>query len=309
MDGQERLRWRHSRQHPRPFFFPVLGPSGAELTRIGHPGAPNHDHHLSVWFAHADVSGVNFWSNTSDATIVQKQWLAYEDGEDEAMMGVLLHWQDGHDPRPLLEQQLLVSFRPAPDNAQETLIELDSTFTPTSEMLQFGATNFGFLAVRVARSISAYFGGGQLTNDQGIQGEPKLFGKRSRWMDYSGPVGPPARDAAERPETADGPEKSDQQTTEGITYFDHPDNMHHPAHWHVREDGWMGAAPGMKEPILTTKPNPLRLRFLIHAHSGGADQARAEKTWTAFSKQPPMKIVSGRSLKVRHRHMVIQREV
>ncbi len=51
IDGHERLRWYFGTDYPRPFFHPLVGPSGSSLTRIGHPGAPNHDHHLSIWFA------------------------------------------------------------------------------------------------------------------------------------------------------------------------------------------------------------------------------------------------------------------
>ncbi|MGB1817136.1 MAG: DUF6807 family protein, partial [Rubripirellula sp.] len=40
VDGQERLRWHASDDAPRPFFFPLTGPSGLPLTRMGHPGAP-----------------------------------------------------------------------------------------------------------------------------------------------------------------------------------------------------------------------------------------------------------------------------
>ncbi|MCF6314475.1 MAG: hypothetical protein L3J39_18645 [Verrucomicrobiales bacterium] len=29
IDGQERIRWHHSRSYPRPFFYPFTGPSGA----------------------------------------------------------------------------------------------------------------------------------------------------------------------------------------------------------------------------------------------------------------------------------------
>ena len=45
IDGREVLRWHEGRDYPRPYFFPVIGPSGTSLTRMGHPGAPNHDHH------------------------------------------------------------------------------------------------------------------------------------------------------------------------------------------------------------------------------------------------------------------------
>ncbi|MFP6902652.1 MAG: DUF6807 family protein, partial [Verrucomicrobiia bacterium] len=45
IDGVERTRWHFDAKYPRPFFYPFNGPSGETLTRMGHPGAPNHDHH------------------------------------------------------------------------------------------------------------------------------------------------------------------------------------------------------------------------------------------------------------------------
>ena len=52
IDGEERTRWHFDAKYPRPFFYPLIGPSGDTLTRMGHPGAQNHDHHRSVWWAH-----------------------------------------------------------------------------------------------------------------------------------------------------------------------------------------------------------------------------------------------------------------
>lgn len=49
VDGGERLRWHYGSSYPRPFFFPLAGPSGIPLVRMGHPGAPDHDHHRGVW--------------------------------------------------------------------------------------------------------------------------------------------------------------------------------------------------------------------------------------------------------------------
>ncbi len=71
IDGREVTRWNEGRSYPRPFFFPVIGPSGFSLTRMGHPGAPDHDHHQSIWFAHNTVMGFNFWANDTGATIRQ----------------------------------------------------------------------------------------------------------------------------------------------------------------------------------------------------------------------------------------------
>ncbi len=264
VDGAERVRWHFGSQYPRPFFYPFLGPTGSPLTRMGHPGAANHDHHRSIWFAHQKVLGIDFWSDQTEAKIRQKQWLCYRDGDTEAIMACLLGWYDGHDPQQLLEQELVAAIMPGEEG--ETFFELQATFRPQAESLEFGQTNFGFLAVRVAKSISAYFGGGQLTNSQSRRGEPEIFGQAAHWMDYSGP--------------APG------DTTHGITYFDHPSNPGHPAHWHVREDGWMGASACMNGPISTTRDAPLVLRYLLHAHREDIAPERANEIARQFAERP-----------------------
>lgn len=275
IDGRERMRWHYGTHYTRPFFYPLIGPSGTSLTRIGHPGASNHDHHKSVWFAHNKVLGIDFWSETTPARIRQTMWYAYEDGDDECLMGSQLRWYDGHDPAELLEQTLIVSLAPYENN--ELLLEVQATFTPKAQSLEFQQTNFGFFAVRVAKNISHHFGGGQLTNSEGAKGEPNIFERPARWVDYSGPV---PGDKAEKP-------------FEGITYFNSPTNLDHPVHWHVREDGWMGASPCMKHPIEITKQNPLALRYLLHVHAGDINPARAERVATLFEQRRPLEVVRG----------------
>src|SRR5262245_26955147 len=178
VEGVERLRWHVGPAYPRPFFYPLIGPSGAALTRMGHPGAPDHDHHRSIWFAHAKVlgePGLDFWSDRTPSRIRQKQWLCYQDGEEEAVMAVLLGWYDGHDPKELLEQELIVGVRPGAKG--ETFVELQCAFRPLADSLQFGKTNFGFLAVRAAKNVSVHFGGGRLTNSAGATGEPDRYAR------------------------------------------------------------------------------------------------------------------------------------
>ena len=60
-DGIEIARYHFGASLKRPFVFPLIGPSGRSLTRIGHPHDPvSHSHHNSVWIAHHDVNGVAF---------------------------------------------------------------------------------------------------------------------------------------------------------------------------------------------------------------------------------------------------------
>jgi hypothetical protein len=262
--GKEITRWHFSSHYLRPFLYPFNGPSGTSLTRIGHPGAPDHDHHRSIWFAHAKLQGIDFWSENTKAHVKQKQWLCYEDGADEAVHAVLLGWFDGHDPKELMEQELIIAVRPLKNGESE--IELQSTFRPTAATLTVEKSNFGFLAVRVAKHISAGFGGGELISSEGTTGEPAIFGKTARWMDYSGP--------------------NHLGGKEGITFFDHPKNPRHPTHWHVRTDGWMGASFCLKEEYILKKAEPLKLRYLLWAHQNGADAKRQEERFAAFENRP-----------------------
>jgi hypothetical protein len=100
---------------------------------MGHPGAPNHDHHRSVWFAHHKVLGIDFWSDLTEARIRQQHWLCYQDGDKEAVIAMLLGWYDGHDSKELLQQEVVAAVLPGPDG--ETFLELQSTFTPVAESM------------------------------------------------------------------------------------------------------------------------------------------------------------------------------
>lgn len=288
--GVEMTRWHHGQDMPRPFFHPFNGPSGVSLTRMGHPGAPDHDHHCSIWFAHVDVEGTNFWDNSSGAVIRQKQWLAYQDGDEEGIMAVRLGWYDP-EGNELMEQDLVVALRPLDGGEQE--IEMQSTFRPPAgkAQVQLGKTNFGLLAVRVAKSLSEHFGGGRLTSSEGAVGEPAIFGQPARWMDYSGPV-------------AVGTGESRKTVMEGITFYDHATNPRHPTRWHVRADGWMGASFCLEDGWEIKAEQPLNLRYLLHAHAGGYEEAKARTRFAAFKSRPALLVKKAQ----KHRHFEVVRE-
>lgn len=271
-EGREMTRWHFGTSYPRPFFFPFQGPSGESLTRMGHPGAQNHDHHRSVWFAHQQVNGIDFWSDQTPARIRQKLWYAYEDGADEGVMASQLGWFDG-DGVEVMEQDTVAALLPSADGA--TILEIQITLRPGKgrSTVELGRTNFGFLAVRVAKTLSAHFGGGVITSSEGLTGEEAIFGKPARWMDYSGPV-------------VTGLSANRKVVTEGITFFDHPENPRHPVDWHVRADGWMGAAFCLREGYTIETGAPLTLRYLLAAHRGPCDSQQAEAVAADFARRP-----------------------
>ncbi len=265
--GHERLRWHASPRYPRPFFFPLVGPSGRSLTRMGHPADPTHDHHRSFWWGHNNVAGIDFWGERPNTPggpqIRQERWAHYQDGADEAGLAVQIGWYDAHKVR-LLQQELIAVYHPL--DGGEGWLELQTTFTPALDQLTLGKTNFGFLGLRVAASLSAHYGGGRLSNSEGGRGEKELFAKPARWADYSGPI----------TDTA----------TEGVTWFDHPSNPRHPTHWHVRDDGWMSAAFSLPDAYTLEKARPLRLRYGFHVHADDYDAQRAAARASEFAAAP-----------------------
>lgn len=270
VEGQERLRWHWSPRYARPFFFPIIGPSGRSLTRMGHPAAPDHDHHKSLWWGHNTVAGVNFWEERGGSQQVrQEAWIHYQDGADEAGIVVRLGWIDAHKVK-LVQQEMIAVYRPLAQG--EGWLELQSSFTPTLEKVPLARTNFGFLGLRVAAGLSAQYGGGRLTNSEGARGEKANFAKPARWMDYSGPIV--------------------GATWEGITWFDHPSNPRYPTSWHVRDDGWMSAAFCLREGYDLVKAQALRLRYGFHIHGQDVEGKRAEERAKAFAEAPAWEVVA-----------------
>ena len=265
IDGSEVMRWHFGHHYPRPFFHPVIGPSGANLVRMGHPGAPNHDHHSGLWFAHNTVESFNFWANGTGAQIRQKQWLDYIDSEEYAAMAVRLEYFDGHEEDALLEQDTITVVRPLEND--EYLIELGLHLKSRQGPVTLKQTNFGLVAVRVAATVSEHFGGGTITNATGAQNEKNIFGLASKYMDYSGPV------------------RTGIEATEinGITLFDHQSNFSYPSKWHVREDGWMGPSINRDKAYTIDTDRPLQLRYLLHVHDGPFEPAVAERQQDEFN--------------------------
>src|SRR5262249_14396868 len=91
-DGEEFTRYHFGSQLRRPFLYPLIGPGGRSVTRMGHPRDPNsHSHHNSVWVSHNNVGGVDFWGDrgANVGQIVHQRVVRYEDTNDEALIQVV----------------------------------------------------------------------------------------------------------------------------------------------------------------------------------------------------------------------------
>jgi hypothetical protein len=108
----------------------------------------------------------------------------------------------------------------------------------------------------MAKSIGVNDGGGRILNSEGQRNEKEVFRKPARWVDYSGPI--------------------TRQAREGIALLDHPSNASFPTPFHVRDDGWMGAALTYQRPITIEPGKPLRLRYGLWIHDGVAKREQVE---------------------------------
>jgi hypothetical protein len=262
-DGTEIARYHFSPTLRRPFLYPLVGPSGRSLTRMGHPRDPEgHSHHNSVWISHNDVNGLSFWDDRKTGKIVHQKVEAYEDeGNDTAAIQSINHWIDEKTNAIVLQERRRTELHLLPDN--ELLLLLDLKFETRKDPVTLGKTPFGLVGVRMAKTIGTLDGGGTIRNSEGQINEVDAFRKPARWCDYSGPI---AKD-----------------TTEGITLFDHPSNPNHPVPFHVRGDGWMGAALTHLAQITITTEKPLRLRYALYVHAGMPTPATIDHRWKTFA--------------------------
>jgi hypothetical protein len=265
-DGVEITRAHFGSDLKRPFLFPVQGPSGKTLTRLGAPSDPDgHRHHNSVWISHKDVNNVDFWGDYSkiQGIIAHQRVEKLTDGDASASFTTLNHWLDP-DRKVLLIERRRITVQPLPNN--EWMMFIDSQCEGPADVT-FGKTPFGFLAVRVAKTMGVRDGGGTMRNSEGGLNEKGIFWKQAKWVDCSGPT---SRDSKQPPE--------------GITLFDHPKNPSHPSYFHVRDDGWMGASFSHEAPYALPKGKSLRLRYALYVHSGEPSPASLETRWADFAK-------------------------
>ena len=261
-DGVEIARYHFGPSLNRPFIFPVIGPSGRSLTRMGHPHDPeSHSHHNSVWISHNDVGGISFWSDGGSGKIRHKRIVKFEDGNQSSSIITENQWVSNTGKVLLLETRRLTAL---PLDDSEWLMIINMEFKAEDAPVVLGKTPFGMIGVRMAKTIGVNDGGGTIRNSEGAVNEKTVFWKRAGWVDYSGPI--------------------TNEKLEGITLFDHPDNPNFPSYFHVRNDGWMGASLTHNGPRTIHPDKPLHLCYGLYIHSDMKAKEVIEAKWKQFTK-------------------------
>jgi hypothetical protein len=273
LDDRELTAFHHDPRDLRPFWHPIRVAHEPSLTRMGHPHDPaGHSHHNSVWISHNALNGFDFWGDRARRQgrilTVEVPREAYTEGDDAASMRSVHHWVAAGDDTLVAIERRRAEVRPL-DGPGDWLLVVDLEFQPPpGGALRFDATGFGPIGVRMARSIGVHDGGGRILNSAGERDEAEAFRRPARWCDYAGRI----------TNAADG--------FGGITLLDHPGNPHHPAPFHVRDDGWMGCCLSLEEPVDVPSGATLRLRYGLWVHDGVPDAPAIDARWRSFAALP-----------------------
>lgn len=219
------------------------------------------------------MNGVNFWTDRGGTgRIIHQKIEHYVDGPDAASISSINAWTSNAGA-VLLTEHRRITLKCLSNG--ELMLIIDLLLEPKGEKVTFGKTPFGLIGVRMAKTIGVYDGGGTIRNSQGAVDEPDVLWKQAKWVDYSGPITPGAR--------------------EGITLMDHPGNPNHPTYFHVRRDGWMGGSLTLNQPRTITRAEPLRVRYGLYVHRGIPALPEIEAKWKEFARTPLPDLVLPRS--------------
>jgi hypothetical protein len=206
--------------------------------------AQDHPHHRSLWFAHGNVNGVDFWAEAGSfagkapkqpvGAIEHVKVLAMEQDKESGTLKTSQKWTAPDGTVPLTSVQTL---RVYAGPQTERMLDFEVTLTAGDKDAVFGDTKEGSAALRIAESMrytvgKATKGEGHLLNDSGVNTD-KIWGQHSKWVTMAGPI-------AGKPYA--------------ITFMEHPSNFRHPTRWHARDYGLFAANPFCEADMDKAKP-------------------------------------------------------
>jgi len=261
---------------PRPFFYPVMGPGGDNITRnwpmkdINPDEAKDHVHHKSLWFTHGEVNGQDFWGEGSKSgKIVHDKFVKVESGANAGVIEDKNKWV-AKDGKVVCTDTRTHRFYNLPDGQ---MMDLEITIHASEGKVVLGDTKEGSMAIRLAPTmrLKGNVAKGHIINSEGNK-DGSTWGKRAAWCDYYGPV---------------------EGKTVGVAIFDHPKNPKHPTWWHVRDYGLFAANPfGVhdfeKKPAGTgdiTIPagESLTFKYRFYFHKGDEKQGKVAEQYRTYA--------------------------
>jgi sugar phosphate isomerase/epimerase len=261
---------------PRPFFYPVIGPTGVPVNRhwpmkdINKDEAQDHVHHKSLWFTHGEVNGHDFWGEgRGSGKVVHDKFLKVSSGSETGEITSTNKWV-ARDGKVICTDTRTHRFYNRPDGQ---CMDFEITFHASEGKVVLGDTKEGSMAIRLTPTmrLKGKVGKGHIVNSEG-QTDGSTWGKRAAWCDYYGPV---------------------EGETVGVAIFDHPANPKHPTWWHVRDYGLFAANPfGVHNFERKTKGvgditipagESLTFKYRFYFHKGDEKQGKVAQQYREYA--------------------------
>lgn len=281
----------------KPYFYPVIGPTGKAMTRAYPMGdvegeARDHVHQRSFWFGHQLIDDFDTWHE--ERTLVERakgdaEKLAELKKKLGASLGASVHREvleasadkdgavlkvstDYTDPSGTVAASDLrtFTFHLGPDGTR--IIDVDIVFTGVGEEVVFADAKDAGLSLRVAHSLTVDAKqGGRIVMSDGST-DKEAWGKRAAWCDFNGPI---------------------EGERLGIAVLNHPSSFRHPTPWHARTYGLLTANPfGLKTvageeqegAVTLKKGETFTLRHRVLFHAGDEKEADIAGAWKRYAE-------------------------
>jgi hypothetical protein len=273
----------HFKGGSRPYLYPILGPGGLPMTRdwpMKNSEGEEHDHphHQSLWFEHGEMNGVDFWSESPKAgKTVHVEFVEIRSGPDEGVIRTKNNYVAPDGKVVCTDDRTLRIF----DRKDERLFDFEVTVHASRGALLLGDTKEGTMAIRLNETMRLAPNKfnrdkptGHIVNSEGLR-DSETWGKRARWVDYSGMV---------------------NGQLVGVAMFDHPGNPRHPTWWHVRDYGLFAANPfGLHEfeksepgkgDLTVPEGGSITFRYRFYIHRGDEKSARVAERYQEYTAKP-----------------------
>ncbi|MEW4567071.1 PmoA family protein [Tautonia sp. JC769] len=270
---------------PKPYFFPVIGPTGTPITRA-YPMEDvegedrDHPHQRSFWFTHGNVDGVDFWAsdplnrpNPKFGTIAEIDRPGVVEGPVAGVIETINAWKGPEGQVLCTDHRVWRTY----DLDGVRVIDFDVTIAAGDSPVTFEDTKEGTFGLRLATSMNVNKKmGGRIVNAEGVV-DTDAWGKASPWVDYTGPIG---------------------DETLGVAILNHPSSFRFPTTWHVRDYGLFAANPfGYRDfkyadsGTHTIAPGEsIAFRYRVILHRGDTEAAQIAGAFEAYAHPPKVTI-------------------
>ncbi|MCC6263610.1 MAG: PmoA family protein [Bryobacterales bacterium] len=277
-DGRPLTTLHFGPKWDKPFLHPLRSSSGVVISR-GFPLDPqpgeskDHAWHRGIWYGHGDVNGEDFWrelgpEKSGKLVPVETPEAFIRNGAAVLKLSLAMQGRLPEKKRyGTIGEQYLI-------RVDGPLVFMDAVITVTADAgmdLRFGDSDDGGFGFRLSDAYREDRGA-QLINSAGGIGSKAIWGKSSKWVDYS---------------------TSLEGKTIGLAVLDHPSNVRYPEAWHARGYALCAANPFALGSFAEDKTidgsyvvkagDTLTLRYRVVIHEGKATHETLDRWQREFA--------------------------